>query len=288
MLFRRSIILLLFTYSLLVNAQTKEVGIFTGYSNLISDVGHNDPISPFESDLSVNLDPAVGVFYKKVINPRLLWKVSLSYATIRADDANSARLDRKNRLDIDNKTIVSSKKDLYEAALTVEYNFFDIYNDLHKSTPYIFGGLAGAFTHKDLDVNITFQRKNVGGVLQAPTSDTDFDAQIFIKKYAKPTLVIPFGLGYKFRIKEKFMLGIEYGVRATFNDNLDNSNPKKIKYDIDPGLLSSAGSFAPGINTNIEETLNRARKGNTSNFDLYTFTGLTFSYLFGEAPCYCK
>lgn len=253
--------------------QTKELGLFVGYSNLVGDIGNNNPISPVENG-NFTFDPAVGIFYKNILNPRVAIKFSGYYSSLRAEDANSPRADRIAR----NLTTEST---LYEASAVLEYNFFDIYNGVYKSTPYIFAGFGGIM-HQSTQVIADYS--SVG----APTSATDFDSVVVRKKLPyRPKITIPFGVGYKFRIQEKYMLGFEFGVRATMYDNLDGSNPKKYVFIIDSDIENDL-VWGPQIIKNINQAQNKYKTGNTTNFDWYTFTGITFSYLFGEPPCYCK
>ncbi len=69
-------------------------------------------------------------------------------------------------------------------------------------------------------------------------------------------------LGIKSNITPNLILGAEVGVRYTFTDNLDGSNPKN-------------------------EGLQTLKFGNTNSNDWYVFTGFTLTYTFGEKPCYC-
>ena len=76
---------------------------------------------------------------------------------------------------------------------------------------------------------------------------------------------LPIILGLKTNISSDFVIGVEFGFRYTFTDNIDSSNPIK------------------------EFSDNKDLKfGELSNKDWYTFSGITFSYTFGRMPCYCK
>ncbi len=277
------IILVLIFISFKINAQNKEIGFFVGYSNLMSDIGHNDPFTPFERNFKASYNPALGIFYKKVVNPKMLYKVSLSYANIPSNDLNSNRLDRRARG-------FSTNSELYEGSLTLEYNFFNIYDGLYNSTPYIFAGLGGFLHRNSHEYNLTFSRNlDASGSPLTPTGANDYLTLENEKTIEKPNLVIPFGLGYKFRIKEKFILGLEYGFRLTFYDNFDKSSPKNVNnIGIEPGLLSANPSLENDIRNSINNKISSYKKGNKNNNDYYSYTGITFSYLFGEPPCYCK
>jgi hypothetical protein len=80
--------------------------------------------------------------------------------------------------------------------------------------------------------------------------------------YSETSFAIPMILGIKSNITSKLILGAEVGVRYTFTDNLDGSNPKN-------------------------ENLQTLKFGNTNSNDWYVFTGFTLTYTFGEKPCYC-
>ena len=76
---------------------------------------------------------------------------------------------------------------------------------------------------------------------------------------------LPFILGVKTNITEHLILGAEIGVRFTFTDNLDGSNP----------------------NGSLEDRTD-LKFGNKNNEDWYVFSGVTLTYTFGRKPCYCN
>jgi hypothetical protein len=67
-------------------------------------------------------------------------------------------------------------------------------------------------------------------------------------------------MGIKIKALSNFILGIESGIRYTFNDNLDGSYPPAT------GLVPSF-------------------YGKTSSKDWYVFSGVTLTYSFGKKPC---
>lgn len=87
------------------------------------------------------------------------------------------------------------------------------------------------------------------------------------KRYSGLALVIPFGLGFDYRLSDKMDLGIETGYRYAFTDQLDDaSSPNYIKFDheIDGvtfalsdrrnevGIIPGAPSGAGGVRGNPE------------------------------------
>ena len=77
---------------------------------------------------------------------------------------------------------------------------------------------------------------------------------------------IPAVVGIKASISPLFVLSLETGIRYALTDNLDGSNPITGQFQNDP----------------------LAKHGSKYNKDWYVFTGISFSYTFGQIPCYCK
>lgn len=209
-----------------MNAQIHEVGVFVGGSNYIGDVGLTNYISPNK--------PAFGLLYKWNKSPRHAYRFSYTQSKIIANDLDSNEPSRYGRK-------YHFENSIKEVSLGLEFNFFDF--DLHKSetkiTPYLFSGIS-YFKYNELYVlnNVT------------------------IKDKSKNSFAIPLNLGIKSNISRYFVLGLEVGVRFTFTDNIDGSNPKNENY----------------------KTL---RFGNINNNDVYLFSGVILTYTFGETPCYC-
>lgn len=90
---------------------------------------------------------------------------------------------------------VSFSNTLIEVSGNVEFNFLRYLagDDKKKYTPYVFVGVAPAYYVSD----------------------------------ALPFIIsIPFGVGYKYNLNEKFIIGAEYSMRKTFTDKIDyNSIP---------------------------------------------------------------
>ena len=209
-----------------MDAQIHEVGVFVGVSNFVGDVGRTDYIYPNK--------PAIGIIYKWNKSPRHSYRFSYTQTNLRGNDVVSKEASRYPRG-------YSFDNGVKEVSLALEFNFFDF--NLHKSetkiTPYLFSGIS-YFKYDELYV---------------------FNGET-IKDKSESSFAIPLNLGIKSNISRYFVLGLEVGVRFTFTDNIDGSNPKNENY----------------------KTL---RFGNINNNDVYLFSGVTLTYTFGEKPCYC-
>lgn len=122
-----------------------------------------------------------------------------------------------------------------EISSVFEYHFFDYKSEksLIRWSPYLaFGG--GMFTF--------FGQGEKNGA------------------YSNVQPVIPVGLGFKYLINPKFILGIEYAARITFFDYLDNISE-------------------------VDFPVKNYQYGNWYTNDTYYYLGITLNYAFYEIPC---
>ncbi|MEN2401906.1 DUF6089 family protein [Flavobacterium sp. MC2016-06] len=221
-------LLLCFFPFITLNAQINEIGVFLGGSNYVGDVGSTTYIAPEKL--------AFGILYKWNKSPRHSYRFSYTQSTITANDLDSKETGRNRRgYRFDNN--------VKELSAGLEFNFFDFnLHDYHqKITPYVYSGLS-FFIYDGL-----YRYDTSPNVIQSVNSNS---------------FAIPIILGIKSNVTPNFVLGLEAGVRYSFTDNIDGSNP----------------------NTNNPNIM---KFGNLNNNDWYVFSGITLTYTFGQKPCYC-
>jgi len=132
----------------------------------------------------------------------------------------------------------SFKSKINEFSTKIEYNFLDYFDETGEKifTPYLFLGLGVNMLKNIEKNNLKISEKN------------------------KLNLILPFGIGFKYLYKNRFSLGLEFEIKKTFTDEIDNleSNELLIK------------------NFNY---------GNPNSNDYYYFTGFTISYILYTIPC---
>jgi hypothetical protein len=215
------LIVFLLLFAQITTAQTNEIGAFFGGSNFTGDVGATALIRPKQ--------PAFGIIYKWNITPRYSFRFSGIFSKLKARDANSNIEPRQIRdYNFENK--------ITELSAGIEYNIFkfDIAKKERESTPYLYTGLSYFWSDHLYVVN---------GVYKSSGQST--------------SVSIPLIAGYKFNILKQLNIGAEVGVRYTFIDDIDGSNPK-------------------------EDSLKNLQFSNTESRDWYVFTGITATYVFGE------
>ncbi|GHB30436.1 type IX secretion system protein PorG [Mongoliitalea lutea] len=146
------------------------------------------------------------------------------------------------------------KGNIWEASAVMEYHFLDFMHPQaqFRFSPYGFFGLG--FTY--------YSGEGRSFLLEQP------------ERYRTTTPVIPFGLGIKYRLNDRWILAAELGFRATFTDNLD-----KIE-----GNLNVIPRFEPPANGQPQAFGYNA--ANYSDRDWYYFFGLTISYSLSSVKCY--
>lgn len=173
--------------------------------------------------------PAVTVFYRRNLSKAGSFKAGLTFGKIGARD---------NRKPIDKfaaKRDQSFNLTLMEFSGTYEYHFINWRDDIRRNrlTPYLFGG-GGLFVFS--------------GNKAKPT------------EYSNVQVCIPFGGGIKYVLNPKWYVSLEFGVRKTFFDYLDNISGS------DPSYKTY-------------------QQGNSFDNDTYYWTGITLSRTFYDIPC---
>jgi len=253
-------------------SQHLEVGVFGGLSNYIGDVSHQNMYLP-------ETHPAFGLFFRYNAGTYLAAKLSVSHGNISGQDTYSRDPDLKNRN-------LSFRSPVTEIALTGEINIlgYQPYGLKKIFSPYVFFGIAGF--HYDP------QTKYDNRWIKLQPLGTE--GQGFIQgrdgKYNMLNFAIPFGLGAKFAITDKVNVGLEFGLRKTFTDYLDDvstsyisqtdimaSNLPEEKKELIIALSNRTGTNGEGQYVDFATGDDR---GNPDNEDWYFFAGVTVSYNF--------
>ena len=244
------------------NAQYKEnteVGFIGGASYYLGDLN----TTHFNNSL-----PFGGIVIRKNIDRRFSYKAELLYLNIAADD----RVDATDTIAINRG--LHFRSSVFELSGQIEFNFlpFEAGNALYTWTPFVYTGLS--FFHfnpqaenKDgLWVNL----QELGTEGQGSTSFPER------KKYPLTQLAIPLGGGLKIAVNPSFNIILEYGVRKTFTDYLDDVSKTY--------PLTNGGDISDITNATYEMSdpngthISGDQRGNPDKKDWYSFVGITLSF----------
>lgn len=181
-------------------------------------------------------NPGGGLLLRYHIDNHIALRTNLLYGEITGKDANYDEINRKERN-------FSFYAPVAEGSVLVELDFlggrrWKDDGSFHKTfSPYIFGGAGYALTKPNTDYNEPNNLSIRGAIIEDQSN---------IKK---GQFIMPLGIGARMDLTENWILGIETGLRVTFNDYLD-------------GISAS---------------------GNTRKRDTYSMTALTLTYRFPYA-----
>lgn len=253
-------------------AQRHEVGIKAGLSNVVGDLGKTDYLY-IPKHIDKDLPFSIGVSYKRNVNPYQGIKLSLGYHHIYGYDIEAQETYRKNR-----RTAFSN--DVLEGALTFEYNFFPINNELRESSfsPYIFGGVSGIYYDTPaLLFTVSNNSSNTGYTITT---------QPYASK-KRFSWGVPFGLGLKYKLDSNWAIYGEATFRPTFTDELDFNNIENMEYTIQYQGIPDAD--LDNANRALDDFINKNYKiGNLNSKDWLNSITIGISYSFGRPPCYCN
>jgi len=235
-----------------------EIGIMGGGSYYLGDINskHFDYMMP-----------SGGIVIRKNIDRRVVIKSELVLGNIRADDARN----RNDTMKLNRN--LHFRSPIYELSGQVEFNFlpYETGNSLYPFTPFIFVGVSLFRFNPKAEANngewVELQPLGTEG--QGTTSFQDR------KKYALTQFSIPMGGGFKIAVNKTFNIILEYGIRKTFTDYLDDVSTSYIGGNLID--MSPLGIEMSDKSLNGPQAKDFQR-GDSKDKDWYTFTGITFSF----------
>ncbi|MDG1719061.1 MAG: DUF6089 family protein [Flavobacteriales bacterium] len=234
----------------------KEFGVLVGTGYYIGDMN---------STHFNNLHVAGGLTYRVNFDRRFSFKSAALYTNIYADDANSSDPIKKNRN-------LHFKSEIIELSGQLEFNFlpYETGNSLYSWSPFVFIG-AAIYNHNPKAEALDGQWYDLQKLGTEGQGTTTFANR---KKYALTQLSMPFGGGVKIGVSENFNIILEYGLRKTSTDYLDDVSMTyagiPTEFDnltIELSDRSLDGPQSAGI-----------ARGDETNNDWYSFSGITLSF----------
>jgi hypothetical protein len=253
-------------------AQTMELGVVGGGAGYMGDLNQTKPLKI--SGMSA------GAYVK--MNFDRYWGLGIHYnfGKIKANDLSSDNAQFRDRG-------LNFKTSLNEISLQVDFNFLDYFagGGTKRFTPYIFTGIGGVF----------FIPKGYYTQL-AELGDQEYNLRFYRTEgqnepYKNYALTVPYGVGFKVRLKENWGLFSQIGYRSAFTDYLDDVSGKYPGADNPPadgdrGLMLSDPNRGPLVSGIPRRTLSGTQRGDFRKRDTYMFVGIGISYTFVSQKCY--
>jgi len=240
-------------------SQRNEFGGMIGASYYIGDI---NPKKHFIYSL-----PALGLIYRYNLNPRFAYRNNIFIGFIQADDSKTLANKERN---------LSFRSYIGELNASFEFNFFP-YVTGHKKyffSPYIFGGFVVFGFQPKTKYNGEWY--NLQPLSTEGQETTQFPDR---KKYSLISIGFPFGMGFKYSLSDALCFSIEWGMRKTDTDYIDDVS----KTYADSTILATENSPLSAIladRSTLENKKNHAnmQRGNSKNKDWYSFYGIIFTY----------
>lgn len=250
--------------SLLVGAaaaQVSEIGISGGVSYYIGDL---NPLRHYPT----NTRPAGALHYRYNFDPRYALRLQGLYTQLEAYDADS-------KDPLQQRRNLGFRTNLFEASAVLEINFLKFRSldrkDDHLWTPYVMVGLAYFHFNPQAVLDDTwYDLQPLGTEGQGSSAGGD--------PYKLDVMSIPFGAGLKFALTDRLDLGVEWGLRRTYTDYLDDVSGVYVDNDrlaFETGPLT-AELADPSVLRETGQNTGRSR-GDGKTVDWYQYTCLSLS-----------
>ena len=249
---------------------------FFGFSQK-SELGVMGGISFYLGDLNPKLvfgmsQPAGGLVYRYNFTPRWAVRANILFGEVRGSDMITNNKNPRN---------LSFKSPFTEISAQAELNFLKLYTDWEKNkfAPYIFAGIGFfSFNPKaELDGRY-YDLQHLGTEGQGLPGEKKF--------YSLTNFCIPFGIGFKYNFGKVATLGVEWGMRFTTTDYLDDVSGNY--YDNETLLMEKGDVVARLADRSKVLHKEGTGRGNVTTKDWYSFTGLTLTFRIGNEDRTCN
>lgn len=252
-------VLLLFL--LMAKSQILEPGLFAGATYYLGDI---NPGKHFDQSIL-----STGAILRYYQNDRWVFRANLLLGKVQGADTIQNV--------VENRELAFTSK-IIEISGVVEFNFFPFDQYVLSSfrySPYIFVGIGVFF----------FQPKYGEYNLRDYGTEGQLDQSIFPERspYALSGLSIPFGIGIKYRITDKVVVSLEWGMRKTFTDYIDDISKT---YYLNPATFTG-DPVDLELSDPTQTHLPYTERGNPATNDWYNFYGITLTYKINIKKSYC-
>ncbi len=252
-------VILLFSIGFASKAQEMEIGFFGGASYYLGDI---NPGKHFLQSKS-----AFGALVRYDLNTRLAVRLSAFRGKLQGDDdVIKFKTDRH----------LHFKSNVTDISAQFEFNFLPYFtgSKMNYVSTYIFVGTSVFFFNPKAD-GVELRDIGTEGQLE------NFDGR---SKYSLVGFAIPFGIGVKYSLTKKIGIGVEWGMRKTFTDYIDDISTTYYLngHDIDPANMDEV------LSDPTMSKLPEMQRGDPGNNDWYSFAGIYITYkidLSGKTKC---
>lgn len=238
-----------------------ELGVMFGGSYYVGDL---NPLGHFK-----NTNFSGGAIFRHNVNSRFVIRATGTYAKVEGYDSQAKTDYQKNRN-------LSFQSTIFEGAAGFEFNYhsYMIGNQDYPATTYMFFELGVAKINPKGEIN--------GDLVELQPLGTEGQGSTLSTRgnYSLTQLVIPFGLGFKCNLGKRAAFSVEYGIRKTFTDYLDDVSGNYVDNVLlaqeNGPLAASAADRSLGDNRAV------GPRGNNSTKDWYSTFHAMITFKLGK------
>lgn len=239
-----------------------DLGVFVGGMYYIGDLNQ---LKHFQ-----NTNLALGGIFRYNVNSRIALRANVNYGNLEASDAEAT-----NPLLINRN--LSFTTEIYEFASGIEFNYLP-YQTGHsefKITPYFFVEM-GLF-------RLNPKTKYNGELIELRTLGTEGQGTELNDKdfYKKTQFCVPLGVGCKFSVAKNISFNLEFGVRKTFTDYIDDIGANR--YTDRSAIAIANGPLVAELSNRSLDGSAYGMRGNSATKDWYFVFGGILTYRLGPA-----
>lgn len=243
------------------------------------------------------LKPSIGLITRYTPRDILTFRLSAQFGGLEGNDAWYENSDTENPRNL------SFRSKLWDFTGAAEINLRSMdYRQKSGIIPYLFGGVSvfkynpeTLFEYDPSSPHVTrpgsaytdLQDRDEEWVELQPLGTegqetTEFNER---RRYSLTQLAVPVGAGIKAKLNQKWTIGLEYGLRITFTDYLDDVSttyvdPTRIQAQYGP-MSAAMADRSPTLHDELIDN----QRGNPENNDLYGIFGVTVTYrIYGNKP----
>ncbi len=212
--------------------------------------------------------PAFGLLYRFNVHSRLALRGNILIGSLTGADSTS-------NFDLHKNRNLHFRTHLWEAAGGLEFNYFpfEIGHARYKGTAYLLVEM-GAF-----NMNPQAEYNGEWHDLQALGTEGQGSRLTGDRRYSKTQFTMPIGLGFRVTLGDVATLNVEYGIRKTFTDYIDDVGGDMYLPYAD--LAQANGTLAANLSNRSLDQNRNGRRGNSTTSDWYAFAGAMLTFRLG-------
>ena len=262
---KKLVLFFLLLSTLSYSQRSSEIGVFAGMSYYIGDL---NPYKHFDQPHFSG-----GILFRRNLNKRFTFRFSGTYGTVSGADSLSTNPNTVSRN-------LNFRSRIIEIGPIIELNFVKYApgnTEKDPATMYLFTGFTFFHMNPQATLNGEYYDLQILGT-EGQGSSLNSKGQ-----YKLNQLSIPLGIGIKGNLTKRICVSLEYGIRKTFTDYIDDVSGNYV----DPTLLSQENgvlsSYFANQNTSTDPSLIAGTpRGNPKTKDWYSFSGVMLTIKLGK------